>query len=73
MWLWEAEMSLNSKRLSRANALLAMLTRTETDLHAQFLELTELRERLREVQLSADLQGVARAREPAPLVIAATA
>jgi hypothetical protein len=46
-----AKMSLNLKRLSIANARLEMLTRTETDLHAQFLELTELRERLREAQL----------------------
>ena len=49
-----AKMSL-SKSLSVANARLEMLTRTEPDLHAQFLELTELRERLREAQLSADL------------------
>ena len=49
-------MSLNLKRLSLANARLEMLTRIEADLHAQFLELTELRERLREAQLSADLQ-----------------
>jgi hypothetical protein len=65
-----AKMSLN-KSLSIANARLEMLTRTETDLHAQFLELTELRERLREAQLSADLQKATRARKPAPVVIAA--
>jgi hypothetical protein len=41
-----AKMSLN-KSLSIATARLEMLTRTETDLHAQFLELMELRERLR--------------------------
>ena len=52
-----AKMSLNLKSLSVANAWLEMLTRTETDLHAQFLELIELRERLREAQLSADLQS----------------
>jgi hypothetical protein len=66
-------MSLNLKRLSLANERLELLTRITADLHAQFLELTELRERLREAQLSADLQNVARAREPAPVVIAATA
>lgn len=49
-----------SKRLSVANARLEMLTRTETDLHAQFLELMELRERLKEAQLSADLQKATR-------------
>jgi hypothetical protein len=68
-----AKMSLNLKRLSLANARLEMLTRTETDLHAQFVELTELRERLREAQLSADLQDMARARKPLPAVIAAAA
>jgi hypothetical protein len=68
-----AEMSLNLKSLSIANARLEMLTRTQTDLHAQFLELTELRERLREAQLSADLQKATRARKPAPVVIAAAA
>jgi len=38
-------MGLNLKRLSLANARLETLTRIETDLRAQFLELTELRER----------------------------
>jgi hypothetical protein len=66
-----AKMSLDLKRLSMANARLEMLTRTETDLHAQFLELMELRERLREAQLSADLQKATRARKPAPVVIPA--
>jgi hypothetical protein len=64
-------MSLNLKSsLSIATARLEMLTRTETDLHAQFLELMELRERLREAQLSEDLQKATRARKPAPVVIA---
>jgi hypothetical protein len=63
-------MSLNSKRLSLANARLEILTRTETDLQAQFLELTKLREQFRTAQLSADLPSVARARKPAPVVIA---
>jgi hypothetical protein len=61
------KMSLDSKSLSVANARLEMLTRRETDLHAQFLELTELRERLREAQLSADLQeqrGLASLKSP---------
>jgi hypothetical protein len=49
-------MSLSSKRLSVADARLETLTRIEADLHAQFLELTDLREQLREAQLSADLQ-----------------
>ena len=66
-------MSLNLKRLSLANARLEMLTRIETDLHAQFLELTELRVRLREAKLSADLQNTARDRSPAPVVSAAAA
>jgi hypothetical protein len=68
-----AKMSLDSKRLSRANARLEMFTRTETNLHAQYLELAELRERLRKAQLSADLQNEARAQKPAPVVIAAVA
>jgi hypothetical protein len=66
-------MGLNLKRLSLLNARLEMLTRIETDLHAQFLELTELRERLREAQLSADLQNATRARKPAPVAITAAA
>jgi hypothetical protein len=66
-------MSLILKRLSLANVRLEMLTRTETDLHAQCLELADLRERLREAQLSADLQNVARARKPAPVVNTAAA
>jgi hypothetical protein len=65
-----AKMSLNLKRLSLANARLELLTRIED---AQFLELTELRERLREAQLSADLNNAAPARQPAPVVIAAAA
>jgi hypothetical protein len=61
-------MSLNLKRLSLTNARLEILTRTETDLEAQFLELMKLREQFRAAQLSADLQNVARARKPAPVV-----
>ncbi len=68
-----AKMSLNLKRLSRANAQLEILTRTETDLQAQFLELMKLREQVRAAQLSADLQTTTRARKPAPIVITAAA
>ena len=66
-------MSLNSKRLSLLTARLKLLTRIETDLHAQLLEAANLRERLREAEVSADLQNATRAREPAPVVIAAAA
>ena len=66
-----SKMSLDLKSLSIANARLEMLTWTETNLHVQFLELVELRERLREAQLSADLQKAKRARKPVPVVIAA--
>jgi hypothetical protein len=66
-------MSLYLKRLSLTNARLEILTRTETDLQAQFLELMMLREQFRTAQLSADLQSVARAFEPAPVVITAAA
>jgi hypothetical protein len=66
-------MNLNFKRLDRAIARLEILTRTEADLHAQFLELMDLREQLREAQLSADLQKTTRAREPAPGIAAAIA
>ena len=66
-------MSLNLKRLSLTNARLEVLARTKTDLQAQFLELMEMREQFRTAQRSADLQSVARARKPAPGVIAATA
>ena len=65
-------MSLNLKRLPLANARLKILTRTETDLQAQFLELLKLREEVRKVQLSADLQDATRV-QPAPVVIAAAA
>jgi hypothetical protein len=66
-------MSLNLKRLSLTNARLEILTRKETDLQAQFLELTKLREQFRTAQLSADLNSAAPAFEPAPVVIAAAA
>jgi hypothetical protein len=66
-------MNLNSMRLSLAIERLELLTRTETNLHARLLEVAELRERLRQAQLSADLQNATQAREPAPVVIAAAA
>ena len=66
-------MSLYLKRLSLTNARLEILTRTETDLQAQFLELMTLREQFRTAQLSADRQNVARVFEPAPVVITAAA
>jgi len=58
------KMDLNLKRLSLADARLEILTRTEADLHAQLLELTDLREQLREAQASADLQSATRAKGP---------
>jgi hypothetical protein len=61
-------MSLNLKRLSLTNARLEILTRTETDLQAQLLQLVKLREQFRTAQLSADLQRVERASEPAPVI-----
>jgi hypothetical protein len=48
-----------------------IFARTETDFHAQFLELMKLREQVRTAQLSALLQNDARARKPAPVVISA--
>jgi hypothetical protein len=66
-------MSLDLKLLSLANARLEAFARIEADLHAQFLELADVREQLREAQLSADLQNKTRARKPAPVVIAAVA
>ena len=68
-----AKMNLIFKRLSLAKARLKLVTRIEADLQARFLEVTELRERLREAQLSADLNSAARAFEPAPVVITSAA
>ena len=68
-----AKMGLNLKRLSLTTARLELLTRMEADLHARFLKLTELRERLREAQLSADLQNAACDPSPAPVAIVAAA
>ena len=66
-------MNLDLKRLSLADVRLKIFTETEAYLAARFLELVELRERLREAQLSADLNNAAPARQPAPVVIAAAA
>jgi hypothetical protein len=59
-------MSLDLKRFSCDSARLKMFIRRDADLHAQYLELMELRERLREAQLWADLQGATKDRKPAP-------
>ena len=58
-------MSLNSKRLSLADVRLKIFTEMEADLEAQYLELVELRERLREAQVLADTQNKTRARSHA--------
>jgi hypothetical protein len=44
-------MSLNSKRLSVADVRLKIFTEMEADLEARFLELLELRERVRQEEL----------------------
>jgi hypothetical protein len=64
-------MNFISERLSLANERLKLVARIEADLHAQFLELTDLREQLREKQVSADLRKATRDRSPAPLVVTA--
>jgi hypothetical protein len=46
-----AKMSLNSKRSSLADVRLKIFTEMEADLEAQFLELLELRERVRQAEL----------------------
>ena len=66
-------MNLILKRLALADAQLEILARIEAHLHAQFLKLADLREQLREAQVSADLQGATRAFEPASAMIAAVA
>ena len=66
-------MSLNSKRLSLADVRLKIFAEMEADLEARFLELLELRERVRQAELSADLQSKTRTRKPAPVVIVAVA
>lgn len=66
-------MDLILKRLALADARLAVIERTGADLHAQLLELTDLREQLREAQVSADMRRTTRVRRSAPVVIAAVA
>ena len=66
-------MSPDSKRLSLADVRLRIFAEMEADLEARFLELLELRERVRQAELSADLQSKTRTRKPAPVVIAAVA
>ena len=66
-------MSLHSKRLSLADVRLKIFTEMEADLEARFLELLELRERVRQAELSADMQSKTRTRKPAPVVIVAVA
>lgn len=66
-------MDLNLKRLSLADKRLEILTRTEADLHAQFLELADLREQFREAQASADLRNATATQRRAPAIIAAVA
>jgi hypothetical protein len=62
------KMSLNSKRLSLADVRLKIFSEMEADLEAQFLELMELREQLREAELLADMQNKTRARGPRQLL-----
>jgi hypothetical protein len=62
-------MNFISERLSLANSRLELVARIEADLHAQFLELADLREQVREAQVSADPQKATRARRPAPVII----
>ena len=50
-----AEMNLDLKRLSITDVRLKIFTETEAYLAAQFLELMELRERVRQAELSAHL------------------
>jgi hypothetical protein len=59
-------MNLDLKRLSLADVRLKIFIEMEIDLKAQFLELLELRKRVRQAEQ-------ARAFEPAPRVIAAVA
>jgi hypothetical protein len=64
-------MSLRSKRLSLTRARLEIFIQTKANLRAQFLELMELRERVRKAELLADLKKATRARRRAPVAIAA--
>jgi hypothetical protein len=59
-------MSLNSKRLSLADVRLKIFTEMEADLEAQFQELLQLREWVRQAEQT-------RARKPTPIVMVAVA
>jgi hypothetical protein len=59
-------MNLNTKRSSLADVRLKLFIEMEIDLKAQFLELLDLRERVRQAE-------EARIRKPAPVVIASAA
>jgi hypothetical protein len=58
-------MNLNSKCSALVNVQLEIFAKMEADLKAQFLEVLELRERLRQAELWADLQRTTRDRSPA--------
>ncbi len=58
-------MSRNSPCLSLAEVRFKIFTEMEADLEAQFLELMELGERVRQAELSAHLQNNTRARSDA--------
>jgi len=66
-------MDLKLKRSSLAGVRLKIFTEMEADLEARFLELMELRERVRQAEPLADIQNKTRARKPAPVVIDAVA
>ena len=66
-------MSLNSKRLSLADVRLKIFAEMEADIEAQFLDLLELRERVRQAELRANMRSKTWARKPASVVIAAVA
>jgi hypothetical protein len=59
-------MNLDLKRLSLADVRLKTFIEMETDLRAQFLELLQLREQVRQAEQT-------RARKPTPVVTAAAA
>jgi hypothetical protein len=64
-------MNLNLRCSALSDVRLKIFTEMEAELEAQFLELIELRERLRQAELSAHLQSKTWARRPAQVVIAA--
>jgi hypothetical protein len=66
-------MDLNSKCSALANVRLEIFNEMEAGIKAQFLELMELRKRLRDAELAADLQKTPPALEPAPVIVARSA